>query len=160
MKLIAAIGRNGELGKDNKLIYPIKEDLKRFKALTTNGVLIMGMNTFRGDLNSKLLSNRVHIVLSKSADPTNNKDNLVFVNSTQSAIDLSYTFDKDVWVIGGESIYYQLLPFCNELYITHIHKSFPDATKYLRINYRLWRDNYIRYQEDFTWVNYQRRFPV
>jgi dihydrofolate reductase len=157
MRLIASIGSNGELGKDNRLICPIKQDLSRFKELTTGGIVIVGGNTFVGDLGSKPLLNRVNLVMTRREQSTNLTENLYFVDTLDKCLSIAKSFDKPIWVMGGEKIYNLFLPLCVELYMTHIHESFPDATKFLKVNYRRWRLVDAIDNAGYSWCNYLRK---
>lgn len=114
--LIAAIGKNNELGKDNKLIWYLPNDLNFFKQNTMNKPIIMGYNTFKSL--PKLLPNRKHIVLTHkdivfpdSVDVYHDKESLL--------IDLEQ-YDGDVFVIGGASIYKQFIEEADKLILTEI----------------------------------------
>lgn len=161
LNLIAAIGLNGELGEGNTLIWRYKEDLKRFRKLTTNGVVIMGGNTFRGDLNYTPLTNRINIILSNSLYNTehykyHNRDIYYIINSIDKSLEIAKSFNKPIWIIGGESIYNIFLPLVSSLYITHIKESYPTADKYLKINWYNWEIEIIENNELFNWCNYKR----
>ena len=151
IKLIAAIGLNNVIGKDNNLIWYLPDDLKRFKQLTLNSIVVMGSNTFINDLNSKPLSNRYNIVLSKTLTCAED-NNLVVYRSVQEV--LQY---KDFWVIGGSTIYQQFLPLVQEMYLTHIHKAIDGDSYFPYVNYKEWnilnQKNYV----DYSFITYRRK---
>ena len=130
LKLIAAIGKNRELGKDNDLIWHLKEDLKFFKEETTGHKIVMGYNTFLSL--PKLLPNRVHIILTHHK--IDNKEVLVFSDFAK-LLEYLQTLDETVYVIGGASIYKLFLKEADELVLTEIDASekadvyFPDFKK-------------------------------
>ncbi len=113
--IMAAIGKNGELGKDNDLIWHLKEDLKFFKEKTINHKVVMGYNTFKSL--PKLLVNRTHIVLTHH--DIDNKDVLVF-NNFNDLINYLNNLDEDVYIIGGSKIYDLFMPLVDELILTEI----------------------------------------
>lgn len=132
--MIASIGLNSELGKDNKLLVKHSKDLKRFKELTLNKTIVVGRKTFESILNyndGKPLPNRTHIILSKNKSKSFNPDCYVY-NSVQDLL-IDYFVNRkyeEIWVCGGESIYKEFLPYANEIYLTIFHKKFPEADTY------------------------------
>lgn len=121
--LIAAIGKNRELGVNNSLIWHIKEDMKFFKDTTINHPIVMGRKTF--DSLPKLLPNRTHIILSR----TNAKisQNVITLNSVQEFINLSKNIGDDFYVIGGGAIYQEFMPYATKMLLTEIDESYPNA---------------------------------
>lgn len=121
--LIAAIGKNNELGKDNELIWYIKEDLQFFKNTTMNKTIVMGYNTFKSL--KRVLPNRKHIVLTSHSDLP---DEVVCFNNIDDV--LNYIKDIDeVYIIGGASIYKLFINLCDGMYLTEIDKEY-DADVY------------------------------
>lgn len=123
ISMIAAVGKNLELGKGNDLIWHFKEDMKFFKQTTTGSSVIMGRKTFESL--PKALPNRKNIVI------TNNKDYVAeggyVVNSLEDALKLA---DNDAFIIGGGNIYAQFLPLADKLYLTEIEAECSDADTY------------------------------
>ena len=115
IKIIAAIGKNNELGINNELIWHLKEDLKFFKEETTGHKIVMGYNTFLSL--PKLLPERTHIVLTHHE--INNKEVMVFSNF-EELLNYLKMLDEEVYVIGGSSIYKLFLNIANELILTEI----------------------------------------
>ena len=121
--LIAAIGKNNELGKDNELIWYIKEDLQFFKNTTMNKTIVMGYNTFKSL--KRVLPNRKHVVLTSHSDLP---DEVVCFNNIDDV--LNYIKDiEEVYIIGGASIYKLFIDLCNGMYLTEIDKEY-DADVY------------------------------
>ena len=119
LSIIAAIGQNNELGKNNDLIWKFKEDMKFFKEMTTGKVCIMGRNTLNSLPGGRPLDGRINIVLTK--DKSFKKNGVVVVNSVDEALDAVKEYNtKDVFVIGGESVYSQFMPYIDTAYITYI----------------------------------------
>ena len=122
--LIVAVGKNNEIGKDNNLIWHIKEDLQFFKNMTINQKILMGKNTFLSF--PKPLKDRKHIVISTSLE-LEDKSIEVF-RSIDEFFDTYKDSEEEIYVIGGASIYKAFLPLCEELYITEIDNSFEADT--------------------------------
>lgn len=121
--LIAAVGKNNELGKDNELIWYIKEDLQFFKNTTMNKTIVMGYNTFKSL--KRVLPNRKHVVLTSHNDLP---DEVACFNNIDDV--LNYIKDIDeVYIIGGASIYKLFINLCDGMYLTEIDKEY-DADVY------------------------------
>ena len=117
LALIAAVAENGAIGYENKLLYWLPNDLKRFKALTTGHTIIMGRRTFES-LPKGALPNRRNIVLSNNAHFI--APGAEVFTSLDEAL-ASCANDEDVFVIGGASIYRQALPLADLLCLTIVH---------------------------------------
>ncbi len=113
--IIAAVGKNNELGLNNELIWRIKEDLQFFKEKTTNHFIVMGKNTFLS-LHG-LLPNRKHLVISSTFKET---ENVKVYRSIDEFLNDETLKDEQVYVIGGASIYKELLEYTNLMYLTLI----------------------------------------
>lgn len=112
--LIAAIAKNGAIGYENKLIYWLPDDLKRFKALTTGHTIVMGRRTFES-LPKGALPNRRNVVLSRNSQFT--APAIEVFTSLQEAL-ASCAPDEEVFVIGGASVYREAMPFADRLCLT------------------------------------------
>lgn len=140
ISLIAAIGKNRELGKNNKLLWHIPEDLKRFKKLTKGHVVIMGQNTFESL--AKPLFNRINIILSQ--DRELKVKNAFVCYSLNEAIKLAKekTTFEEIFIIGGAQVYKQTIKFADKLYLTIIENSFdadvffPDYSEFKKVIYK------------------------
>ena len=117
ISIIAAIGKNNELGKDNNLIWHIKGDLAHFKELTMHKKIVMGASTYKSL--PKKLEGREYIILSKSLN--NIPDAGVYSNFDDLLAYLN-TLDEEVMIIGGASIYKLFLPYAEVLYLTEIEE--------------------------------------
>ena len=137
--LIAAIGLNGELGLDNKLLWKSPSDLNRFKTITEGHPIIMGNNTFKSL--PGILPNRTHIVVTKQDKWLSEFNSANSVkNSILEAIDEAMNFGcEKVFIIGGASIYKQALELdlVDELLITHMSWE-GKADTFLRLDYSKW----------------------
>ena len=122
ISIIAAVAKNRAIGYQNKLIYWLPNDLKRFKALTTGHTIIMGRNTFLS-LPKGALPNRRNIVLSRSQKTFPGCDTYV---SLEEALK-HCTPDEDIYIIGGASVYRQALKIADRLCLTEIDDTPGDA---------------------------------
>ena len=120
--IIAAVAKNRAIGYQNKLIYWLPNDLKRFKALTTGHTIIMGRNTFLS-LPKGALPNRRNIVLSRSLKAFPGCD---VYPSLEEALQ-HCTPDEDIYIIGGASVYRQALKTADRLCLTEIDDTPADA---------------------------------
>ncbi len=128
LSIIVAIASNNAIGKDNKLLWHLPDDLKRFKKLTKGHTIIMGRKTFESL--GRVLPNRKHIVLTHNPDYFVDDENVEIVNSLDVK---KYIEDEEEhFVIGGALIYNMLINFCDRLYITKVEKEF-DADAYFPI---------------------------
>lgn len=118
ISLIAAIGKNNELGKDNDLLWHIKDDLENFKNLTMGKYIVMGANTYYSL--PKKLKGRKYIVLSKKIKVI--EQGMVF-SSFDDLLNFIKLQKEEVMIIGGASIYSLFMPFCDKIYLTEIEDS-------------------------------------
>lgn len=118
LKIVVAIGKNREIGKDNKLLWHIPEDLLHFKNLTKNSKIIMGLNTYKSI--GKALPNRINIVISNEKIED---ENIIVYDNLEKCL----KENCDAYIIGGQSIYNQTIDYVDELHISYINKSFFDA---------------------------------
>jgi dihydrofolate reductase len=135
ISIIVAIASNRAIGKDNKLLWHLSDDLKRFKTLTTGHTLIMGRNTFLS-LPNGALPNRRHIVISDKEDEW--FDRCEMARSIEEAIELAGT-EEECFVIGGGMVYAQFLPLAGKLYLTQVHESFEADTFFPEIDFSQWK---------------------
>ncbi|MCL2508890.1 MAG: dihydrofolate reductase [Oscillospiraceae bacterium] len=120
MNLILSATDDWGIGFQNRLLFRVPEDMKRFKALTVGKVVVMGRNTFLSLPNQKPLADRVNIVLSR--DPDFAPESVTVVRSTDELLCALESFGtNDVFVIGGAAVYRELLPFCDTAYVTRFH---------------------------------------
>lgn len=126
INIIAAIGKNRELGFNNKLLWHIPQDLKHFKQLTLGHPVIMGRKTFMSL--GKPLPGRTNIVVTRSS-VLNNTSGVLFAGSLEEAIEEAKKTDKEeIFVIGGGQVYNQALPLADRLYLTVIDETAPADT--------------------------------
>ena len=123
MNLIAAVDKNWAIGRNNKLLVSIPDDMKFFRETTTGKVVVMGRKTLESFPGKKPLKNRVNIVL--TSDNSYQVDGAVIVHDMDEMHEELKKYDsQDIYVIGGESIYRQLLDECDVAHITKIDFSY------------------------------------
>ncbi len=159
LSIIVAIAQNNAIGYQNKLIYFIKEDLKRFKQLTTGHTIIMGRRTFES-LPKGALPNRRNIVLSRSEKSFLGCD---VYSSLQEALASCHN-DEHVYIIGGVSVYKEALTIANELCLTEIEATPKNADTFFPLFDRtLYTETFCEEHEAtddhpaFRFVNLERR---
>jgi dihydrofolate reductase len=135
LSLIAAIGKNNELGKKNDLLWNLPVDMKHFRETTRGHTVVMGQKTFESlgiDENGKqigrLLPDRRNIILTQDKDFEKEGAEIVYsVDETMNLLSKTAKEGEEIFVIGGGQIYKLFIDFADKLYITHVDESFPDA---------------------------------
>ncbi len=124
MKTIVNVDKNWGIGIGNDLLNPISADLKFFKQKTTGNVVVMGKATFLSFPGKKALPNRVNVVL--TTDKGWSAPDVIVCHSLDELFEQLERYDTDtVYVIGGTSVYNQLLPYCNTAYVTKVETAKP-----------------------------------
>lgn len=127
ISLIAAIGKNFELGKNNDLIWKLKEDLQFFKNTTMNKTVIMGFNTYKSI--GKCLPNRRNVVLSKNKEDV--KDiNVIVYDNIDELINKELNNNQENFIIGGASLYNYFYNLADRMYLTLIEDTDSAADVY------------------------------
>ena len=126
MNAVVATDLGWGIGYKGELLERIPEDMRRFKQITSNGVIVMGRKTFESLPRQKPLPNRVNIVMSKKVEEADWCSKLHFRSSVEDTIKLinGKYVDKEAFIIGGQEIYTQFLPYCNTIYMTKIKKKY------------------------------------
>ncbi len=155
LKIIAAVARNGAIGLNNRLLYWLPNDMKRFRQLTTGNTIIMGRNTF-DSLPKGALPNRRNVVLSTTVNELPGCD---VYPSLQEALD-SCSDDDSVYVIGGARVYAEAMPLATQLCLTEVDDTpedadafFPDYSQWSET----WRENHVadeRHAFAYSFVDY------
>ena len=120
MNAIAAVSLNWGIGKGNDLLFHISEDMKRFRALTSGGTVIMGRRTLESMPGGRPLPKRRNIVITRNMEFT--REGVETAHSVEEALALTAGDDPDrIWVIGGGEIYAALLPHCRRCCLTRVY---------------------------------------
>ena len=127
ISLIAAVDKNNAIGKDNKLLFHIKEDLLFFKETTINHTIIMGRKTF--EALPGVLPLRKHIILTRDKNYKVNNPQVKIESSLKSVLEDLKDKDEEVFIIGGGEIFEQVMEsgLVDKIYLTKINKSVEDA---------------------------------
>ena len=134
--LIAAVDINLAIGKEGKIPWDIKEDLKFFRQNTENTAVIMGRATY--DSIGRPLPNRKNIVMTRSIQ---GRDGVVEVSSSQEAINEARSYSEKVNIIGGEYIYKEFLPLATKLLITEIELEVDSADAFFpKWDFKIWKE--------------------
>lgn len=132
INIIVAVDKNFGIGKENKLLAHIKSDLEYFKKTTNGQIVVMGYNTYLS-LPKRPLPNRLNIVLTRKDIEL--EGSIVIHSIEELFIKLKELGeDKEVFICGGESIYKQMIPYADKLYITHVFDSFDADTFFPEIS--------------------------
>ena len=137
LSTIVAIANNNVIGKDNKLIWHLPEDLKRFKQITTGKNIIMGRKTFESL--GRVLPNRKHIIFCNDMEMNIDNENVEILDDI-SKLDKYINSDEENFVIGGATIYKLLMPYVNKLYITKINEDFVGDVYFPEIKEEEWKE--------------------
>ena len=136
INVIAAVAKNNAIGFQNKLLYWLPNDLKRFKALTTGHTIIMGRKTFES-LPKGALPNRRNVVLSRSVKELPGCD--VYASLEEALAHCSS--DEDIYIIGGDSVYGQAMAFADRLCLTEIDDTPAEADAFFP-DYSAWKESF------------------
>jgi dihydrofolate reductase len=138
ISIIAAVAKNRAIGKDNKLLWHISEDLQRFKKITSGHPMIMGQKTFESL--GKPLPNRTNIIL--TLDKSYQALGCIIAHSIEEAVKIASEKDKEeIFFIGGGSVYSQAIKFADKLYLTLVEGEydadtfFPDYSEFKKITF-------------------------
>ena len=136
LSIICALAQNNAIGYNNRLLYRLSADLKRFKELTTGHTIIMGRKTYES-LPNGALPNRRNIVLTRNASAQ--YEGCEVFTSLKAALDACAPTEQ-VFIIGGESVYAEALPLADRLYLTHIDATPAQADAYFpTVDYAAWK---------------------
>lgn len=160
VSIICALAENGAIGNKGDLLYHLRADLQRFKALTTGHTVVMGRRTFES-LPKGALPNRRNIVLTRQADYS--APGIEVYSNLDEALACCGA-DEHVFIIGGASVYAEAMPHAERLYLTHIHATPDEADVYFpEIDSAAWQrvaeeahDADAQNDKAFTFADYER----
>lgn len=132
VSILVAVGQNGEIGKDNQLLWKLSDDLKLFKKRTLGHAIIMGRKTY--DSIGKPLPGRANIVISQNKNLK--IEGCTVVHSLEEAIKSAeeQTDKEEIFIIGGQQIFELSAPIATKLYLTEVNAAFPDADTFFDVN--------------------------
>ena len=127
MKLIVAVSENWGIGKNNDLLFSIPKDMKFFRETTMGKIVVLGRKNLETFPGYKPLPKRINIIVTRN--PDYKCEGAVVVNSIEAVLELGYP-DEEIFVIGGEEIYRQMLKYCDECFVTKV-KEYADADRFM-----------------------------
>ena len=156
--IIVAAAENNVIGNENKLIWHLSDDLKRFKDLTKGHHVIMGRKTFESM--PKALPNRINVIITRKKDYV--AENAIVVNSLEEALKVS-SDDPQPFIIGGGEIYKMSMNISDRVELTRVHHNFDGDTYFPEIDSKIWceinrtekkKDDKHKY--DYTFITYEK----
>jgi len=136
INIIVSVSNNWVIGKDNKLLWRLSSDLKRFKDLTINKPIIMGQRTFES-LPKGALPNRTNIVLTD--DPNFSAPNVIVAYSIPKSLEIAKLSGDEVFIIGGGMIYKQFLDYADSIYLTEVNVEIEGDTIFPKLEENKWK---------------------
>ena len=159
LSIIVAKSINNAIGKDNKLLWKIPDDMKRFKKLTTGHTIIMGRKTFESI--GRVLPNRLNVILTRDPNYKVDDPNVKIVGGI-SDLEEYINDENENFVIGGAQIYSILMSKCKKIYVTQIDKDFVGDSYFPIIRENEWkiieREDGPKDENDFKYeyITYER----
>ncbi len=161
IKILVACDENGVIGKDNQLIWHLPADLKRFKALTTGHVILMGRKTFESI--GRPLPNRTTIVISRQTDFR--AEGTLTAHSVEEAILKAKSLTRDdIFIVGGAEIYTLSLDFADQILLTQLHDIFDGDAFFPEISADAWeivaRERGVTDEKNpfqYSFITYQKK---
>ena len=135
VSMIAAVAENLAIGKDNDLLWHLRDDLKRFKKLTSGHKVVMGSRTYFS-MKIRPLPDRENIIL--TSKPSDMFPGCVVVRTIEEALGI-FDDDRENFILGGGKVYARFMPHADKMYITLVHAAFDADTFFPRIDRRQWK---------------------
>lgn len=158
LSIIVAVADNGIIGDKNSLLWHIREDMLRFRRITTGHPVIMGRKTFESI--GRPLPNRTNVVISRQDIGI---EGCTVVHSLEEAI-ASFPREEEIFILGGAQIYGQAMPLADKLYLTLVHRDYDGDTSFPKVNGDEWREvareDYEcgeNFDAPFSFVDYVRK---
>lgn len=161
MNLIVAVDKNWAIGNDNKLLVSIPQDMKFFRETTIGKVVVMGRKTLESFPGGQPLKQRTNIVLTTDKNYSV-KDAIVVHTIDELLEELKKYNEEDIYVIGGESIYRQMLPYCKLAHVTKINHAYEADTYFPNLDEKNeWvvtgvSDEQTYFNLEYEFVRYER----
>lgn len=161
MNLIVAVDKNWAIGNENKLLVSIPQDMKFFRETTIGKVVVMGRKTLESFPGGQPLKQRTNIVLTRDKN-FKVKDAIIVHDMNELLEELKKYNDEDIYVIGGESIYRQMLPYCTLAHVTKINHAYEADTYFPNLDEKdEWvvtgvSDEQTYFDLEYEFVRYER----
>ncbi len=155
INIIVAMTKDRVIGKDGTVPWKISEDMKLFKELTTNKVVIMGKNTWNS-LPEKFrpLPERTNIIVSNTLP---GQKGAIVCRTVHQAIETARGYNGDIYCIGGAQLYGAMLPIADVLHISWIIKPYKGDTYFPEINFKEWKEEEKKEFKEFIYSRYIRK---
>ena len=154
ISIIAAVAKNGVIGKNNLMPWHIPEEMQLFRQLTLGKPLIIGRRTYESLPN--MLEGRQLIILSRNLDFATGSDAARVARSIPEALATAKQFGEEILIGGGENIYQQFMNKADRLLISHIKKEYEGDAFFPGVRYSEWTPIASENHEEFSFVTYQR----
>ena len=161
MNLIVAVDKNWAIGKENKLLVSIPQDMKFFRETTMGKVVVMGRKTLESFPGGQPLKKRTNIVITR--DKNYSVKDAIVVHSVEEALEELKNYNsEDAYVIGGDSIYRQMLPYCDLAHVTKINHAYEADTYFPNLDEKEeWlvtgvSDEQTYFNLEYEFVRYER----
>lgn len=162
MNIIVAVDENWAIGNKNKLLVHIPNDMKQFREMTTGNVVVLGRKTLETFPNGQPLKNRTNIILSRNENY--GAEGALTVHSVEELLEELKKYDSEnVYIIGGDSIYKQLLPYCDTAHVTKIDHAyeadsyFPNLDEDSQWEQTAESDEQVYFDLTYHFVKYERK---
>ena len=152
---IAAAAENNALGKDNKLVWHLPNDFKRFKEITSGHYIILGRKTFESF--PKPLPNRTHVIITRNKNYK--AENCIIVNSLEEALS-KVPQNEDTYIIGGAEIYKQSITISDKIELTRVHTTCEADAFFPEIDLLEWQLVFEEFHEKDEKHNYDYTFQT
>ena len=150
--IIAAMTTKRVIGKNGKLPWKIPEEMQNFKRLTTGNTVIMGRKTFESI--GRPLPNRNNLVVSSTLLP---QEGIIVHKTIIESLQKAKLFQKGIFIIGGATIYQEMLPFADKMYLSYIKKDYDGDAYFPEFNEDNWTIEKRENHDEFELVIYTRK---
>ena len=162
MNIIVAVDKNWAIGKNNKMMWSIPADMRFFREKTTGHVVVMGRKTLESFPNGLPLKQRTNLILSR--DRSYKVKGALVLHTMEELLEHLKEYDSsDIFIIGGESIYRQFLPYCDTAYVTRIDPAydadtyFPNLDELLEWTMTEVSEEQTSFDLEFVFTKYERK---
>lgn len=168
ISIVVAAAKNRVIGKDNRIPWRLRTDLKHLRDLTADRTVILGRNTYDSmvwyyDKSGKEMPGKTYIVVSRTLDYTPARKNAQVAHSIEDALAQAHELGDDSFAIGGNAIYQALLPFTDTIYLTEVQAGIEGDTYFPKLAEKEWqevaREHHLkdeRNEYDYDFVTLQR----
>ena len=153
ISLIVAVSKNNVIGKNNKMVWDIPIDMKRFKEITIGHIIVMGRKTFESL--PYVLPNRKHIVITRNQDYKIDDKRVIVKHSIKETLEEIRDLEEEVFIIGGGEIYKEFLIYADKLYLTRVNECFHGDT-YFYFDNKNWEEIYKEEKENICFLEYKK----